>query len=30
MRKMNYEVNVNGKSAEKVAQQYLQKEQLIR
>ncbi|KEK24062.1 ABC transporter permease/substrate-binding protein [Bacillus gaemokensis] len=29
MRKMNYEVNVNGESAEKVAKQFLQKEQLI-
>ncbi|KFN04463.1 ABC transporter permease subunit [Bacillus clarus] len=30
MRKMNYEVNVNGKSSEKVAKQFLQKEKLIR
>jgi len=29
MRKMNYEVNVNGKSAEKVARQFLEKEELI-
>lgn len=30
MRNMNYEVNVNGKSAEEVARQFLQKEKLIR
>ena len=29
MRKMNYEVNVNGESAEKVARQFLEKEELI-
>ncbi|PDY44739.1 ABC transporter permease/substrate-binding protein [Bacillus pseudomycoides] len=29
MRKMNYEVNVNGKSAERVAKQFLEKEGLI-
>ncbi|HEK9099595.1 ABC transporter permease/substrate-binding protein [Bacillus pfraonensis] len=29
MRKMNYEVNVNGKSAEKVAREFLEKERLI-
>lgn len=30
MRKMNYEVNVNGKSSEEVAKQFLQKENLLR
>ena len=30
MRKMNYEVNVNGKNSEEVAKQFLQKENLIR
>ena len=30
MRKMNYEVNVNGKSSEEVAKQFLQKEKLLR
>ncbi|NHM30228.1 osmoprotectant update ABC transporter permease/substrate-binding subunit OpuFB [Neobacillus terrae] len=30
MREMNYEVNVNGKSAEEVAKQFLQKEGLIK
>ncbi len=28
--KMNYEVNVNGKSSEEVAKQFLQKENLLR
>ncbi len=28
MRKMNYEVNVNGKSSEEVAKQFLQKREL--
>ncbi|AHZ51161.1 glycine betaine/L-proline ABC transporter permease and substrate-binding protein [Bacillus thuringiensis serovar kurstaki str. YBT-1520] len=27
---MNYEVNVNGKSSEEVAKQFLQKEKLLR
>ncbi|MRU10371.1 glycine betaine ABC transporter substrate-binding protein, partial [Bacillus anthracis] len=30
MRKMNYEVNVNGKNSEEVAKQFLQKENLLR
>ena len=30
MRKMNYEVNVNGHSSEEVAKQFLQKENLLR
>lgn len=30
MRKMNYEVNVEGKAAEKVAKEYLQKENLLK